>query len=124
MEPGLSPKEFRDAFSEMAAVRYDFGWMLVSGDRPAGAIFAIGILGLLFIADTVWFPWATPRQKIETMVHWINEMRRDMKIIEFARPEDKRFWEHIAKHGIMRRVGTVHDVYGQPSPLFESRVRQ
>ena len=76
----------------------------------------------LVVGDIVWFPWSSPRQRIESAVNFFNEARKEIAFMEYARKQDKRFFEMIAKHGIMRRVGTSHNIYPDgPATVFETR---
>jgi hypothetical protein len=41
--------------------------------------------------------------------------------MEFAQESEKKFFETLCKHGIMRRVGTSNVVYrGEPAAVFET----
>ena len=76
----------------------------------------------MIIGDMLWMPWASKRNKIEAAVHFFNTIRADIPMVEYANLEAKPFFEMIAKHGIMRRVGTSHNVYpGEPTAIFETK---
>ena len=121
---------FKARFTE-ETVNYDGAWTLSvpTQTRPVGVILGFWpnrheSSPYMIVGDMVWFPWATGRNKIETAVHFFNEMRNDLPFMEFAAPEHKDFFVTIAKHGIMRRVGTSYNVYpDQATSVFETRAR-
>jgi hypothetical protein len=127
-KPEMPAPAFKEAFYGHVARMYDDAWVLYATSQrgayePVGyvAVTTTKVAQPLFIADTIWFPWASSRNRIESMVNWINEMRRDNLITEYAQMKDKRFFEHICRHGIMRRVGTKHGLYPDgPAAEFES----
>lgn len=67
--------------------------------------------------DAQWFPWASTREKIEHSVNFFNEIRKLIYMVFYCSYEDKAFYEHIAKHGIIRRVGTLYGF--SRSPMWE-----
>jgi hypothetical protein len=79
---------------------------------------------MLFIGSAIWFKWASSRNKIETAVHALNELRKEYIVLLHSNMKDKEFYVNIAKHGVIRRVGTVYDVYDDgPAALFQTRKR-
>jgi len=119
----LSPQEFRDAFSNEVTQAYHAIWTLLA-DKPVGMVFGFWAHPLpklapyLILDRVVWFDWATPRTRVEGAVNFLNETRQDFPMIGFAEGDDKRFFEMICKHGIIRRVGTSHNL---SKAVFETR---
>ena len=79
-------------------------------------------------ADIIWFRWSTPRKILETYVNFVNEVRKTVydesgnnMILEFAAEKDQAFFDHVCKYGIMRRVGTSHEIYDGKCLIYESR---
>jgi len=96
-------------------------------ETPKGRI-PVGVVGgrftgpLLFLGSMIWFPWASKRNIYESVVNTLNELRKEYLILFHSSMEDKEFYVNVARHGIIRRVGTVHDVYEDgPAALFETR---
>lgn len=94
------------------------------GKRPAG----IALLhqpdkraGVLWMADVIWFPWASSRNKLESIVNFMNSMRKQWLIFEFAIPAETPFFDHVCRYGVMRRAGTVFDLYTEPASVFQTR---
>lgn len=125
----MDAEAFREVFREYILKNYDAAWIFEaetkSGYRPVGVFCGHILRKVLFVADVIWFPWASKRNKLETTLHFINEIREHLVVMEFAKQNDKKHWEHICKYGVMRRVGTVNDLAatGEPIALFQSRAR-
>ena len=122
-----TPHEFHEAFIDWYS-SHDYAWMLHApcGDeqRPVGLALgrdmpvgypAIGVVGI------EWFPWATPRRRLEAAVALFNTVRREAPLMIPCEHQDVRFFTHLARYGILRRVGTVHDVRKEPVALFQTR---
>lgn len=117
-EHDMTPPEFRDAFINHAQLYYDDIWVFYANSlrreyEPVGFVGTsrTKVRQPVFIVDTIWFPWASPRNRVESMVNWLNERRKEDIVTEYAQMKDKAFFEHICRHGIMRRVGTKHNFY-------------
>ena len=68
--------------------------------------------------------WASSRNKIECAIHALNELRKEYILLLHSNMNDKEFYVNIAKHGVIRRVGTIYDVYDDgPAALFQTRKR-
>jgi hypothetical protein len=126
----LSPAEFKEAFEKEVLDNYHGVWTLLAQDpkRPIG--FVLGFFShpnpakapFMIVGDMIWMPWATPRNRLEAAVSFFASARKEMPMMEFASEDSKRFFEVIARHGVMRRVGTSHNVYtGAPAAVFETR---
>lgn len=126
---GLDKQAFRDAFAEHLVGTYGQAWTLFSetpeGRHASGMVFGWPLLGrVLIIGDMVWFPWATKRNVLTAAVNFVNALRDDLLILEFARQKDVPFFERLTEYGLMRRVGVVHDLYKEPAMLFQSQTPQ
>lgn len=129
----MTADAFREAFETNLIGKFHGAWTLFAevpnrGEMPVGAVLGFWPhpdaerMPFMIVGEMVWFPWATPRNCVETAVHFFNVIRRDIPMVEYAASEDKRFFEMIAKHGVMRRVGTSYNVYaGEPAAVFETR---
>lgn len=124
------PTKFLEAFTEHATPRYDVGYTLVAKPpgkevMPVGLVFAIKPFfqqPVLWIGDFIWFPWASPRNKLETSVHFLNQMRKEWTVIGFAEPDVIPFFEHICRYGVSRRAGTLFDLFEEgPRGVFQTR---
>lgn len=75
------------------------------------------------VANVRWLPWATARNKVETTVNFLNEMRRDMVLEIVAQQADWKFYEHMARYGLLRPVGTFFERFedGSPARIWQTR---
>lgn len=117
---GLEPKEFNETVLSVLEQNYDYGWAFVKKGKPIGFLFGSIAHGMTFLSDAVWIK-ATPRNKLESIVNICNTLRKGMKFIFICDQKDKDFYVHVAKHGIIRRVGHINDISDQPMIQFESK---
>lgn len=131
----LTADQFKAEFEMVVLTRYHGSWTLFAdsakGFLPIGMVFAFYshtdplLAPFMIIGDIVWFPWATARNRVESAVNFFNKTRTDIPMVDYAYGEvNKRFFETISKHGIMRRVGTTFNVVkGEPVAIFETIAR-
>jgi hypothetical protein len=129
----MDKESFKQAFGERLLVRYDIEWTLLAdtprGFIPVGMVLAFNghkdasISPFFVIGDIIWFPWATRRNIVESAVNFFNVARREASFIDYAHgPTNRRFFEMLAQHGIMRRVGTTYSIVrNEPVAIFETR---
>jgi hypothetical protein len=129
----MTVDEFKAEFLAAVTTRYHGAWTLF-GETGKGFIPVGCILGFyshplpdwspfMIVGDMVWMPWATTRNKIESAVHFFAHIRKEIAMVDYAYGEtNKRFFEVIARHGVMRRVGTMLNVVkNEPVAVFETR---
>jgi len=126
LEEGLSPADFQGIMSEYLSNQYDEAYVIEApthkGRFPVGIVFANYMGIFLSPVGATWFSWASNRNKIEGMIEFINEMRKDSLLLGYCTESDKKFFEYIARHGIIRRVGKISGIYEhEDAPLFQSR---
>ena len=100
-----TPEEFIADFYDYVMKLYNGQFTMIAetskGQIPVGIAMMIQPVkekNLLFIGDLLWFPWASARNKLESTVHLLNALRPDWLVIEFARQQDKEFFNHICKY--------------------------
>jgi len=125
-----TPEAFTEAFGEHIALRFQRAYTLIAtppgkDTMPVGVVFGIVPFyqkQVMWLGDFIWFPWASPRNKLETTVHFLNQMRKQYTIIGFCEPEAINFFEHICRYGVLRRAGTVFDFFEEgPRGIFQTR---
>ncbi len=133
VDTGMQPDQFKQTFETTVLTRYHGAWTLFAeskkGFLPVGIVFAFyshaehPLSPFMIIGDMVWFPWATPRNKIESAVNFFDQIRKTVPMVDYAHGDtNKRFFETICRHGIMRRVGTTFNIVrGEPTAVFETR---
>lgn len=58
--------------------------------------------GTLGEPHVFWFPWATKRNKVETVLKFLTEMRRDMTLAIFVREEFVPFFDRMKEYGVIK----------------------
>lgn len=85
---------------------------------------------ILQTENLIWFPWSTKRSILESYVSFIANFRKEIHegsgknyvILEFAMEKDQKYFDHVCRYGVMRRVGTSLEVYPDAkSCIYESR---
>lgn len=132
---GMSADQFKEAFEAIVLTRYHGAWTLSAqtarGIIPVGMLFAFyshsepHLSPFMIIGDLVWMPWASRRNKIESAVNFFNSIRNEIPMVDYAYGEtNKKFFEMIARHGVVRRIGTTYNVVkGEPVAVFETIAR-
>jgi hypothetical protein len=123
--PGMKSQEFAEVFVDHLLANFTDAWIAeaetLEGFKPAGLIIVWTRGRVIEIGDMVWFPWASARNTLESVVKFMDQLRRDFVVLEFARIEDKKFFERVAAHGVMRKIGHAHSIYPNgPAVLFET----
>lgn len=131
-EPGMTAEQFKVAFQTRVTTHYHGAWTMFAETRkgfmPVGMAFAFyshpdeTLAPFMIIADIVWFKWASARNKIESAVNFFKKV--GIPMVDYAVGEvNRRFFEVLAQHGVVRRVGTTFTVVrGEPVAVFETRV--
>jgi hypothetical protein len=133
-DTGMDAAAFRETFQAEVIRRYHAAWTLFAlvqgrGFIPVGMVFAFhshfehAKSPFMIVGDIVWFPWSTPRNRIEAAVNFVNVIRKSVPLMDYAYGDNnKRFWNMVAKHGLVQRVGTTFNVVkGEPVAIFETR---
>jgi hypothetical protein len=120
---------FRQAFVAEVHGKYDAVWTLFAmtgkGFAPVGIVFGawMPLAPIVLIAGIAFFPWATRRNIVEAAVNFFAGVRKQVRVMGYARPEHKRLYEVCCAHGIMRRVGTSQIVFPDtPAAVYEAKV--
>lgn len=120
----LTAKEFKIEITELMLNSYSGVYVCLANTKqgfvPVGVIPVAGIYLGWMIGDVRWFPWASTRNIIESFVNFINEMKKEVYLLGYCSDKDKDFFVYMAKHGIIRRVGSINPK-DKHLKLFESR---
>lgn len=121
----LRPADFEEAFLEHVGANFNGGWVAEKDGTPLGLILGWVRGRVIEVGDMIWFPWASARNVYEAVVRYMDDMRGDYVVLEFARLKDKKFFERVASHGIMRKVGHAHSIYPDgPAVIFETKGKE
>ncbi len=103
---------------------------------PVGVCFAWLRGRIIEIASIVWFSWSSDRNRWEAAVNFFDSMRKSVfdeekdivdptryfLVLEYAKFEDKRFFERMSDQKIMRKIGHIIDLYPDRNcVMFQTR---
>lgn len=125
LEEGMDAATFQEVATARMLSLYSHAWTLEEqthkGRIPVGIVCGIDCGRYIVVGDTRWFPWASKRNRIEGIVRFVNVMRREMRLVWHAEPENRDFSDHIMRHGIARRVGTLHELEPGSCAFYQSK---
>ena len=128
----MSKDDFLDRFEREIRENYAAAWTLFAetgkGFIPVGLVLGFWshpnprFSPFMIVGDMIWFPWSSPRNRIESAVCFFHRIRHEIAMVEYAEERFKRFFEMICQHGVMRRIGTSYNVYpGAATAVYETR---
>lgn len=112
--PGdLTQFDFRDRIEELFR-QHEF--YVFSGLRK-GAVVPIGMATVdrefhRIEPQVDWFSWATPLNKLETMLRFIEDMRATNLVVFFADVETHKLCKHLARYGVLKGPKNVDNWFG------------
>lgn len=70
-----------------------------------------------------WFPWASPRDKLECVVTYLHVRRQTDKLIIYSNMSDANFFKRASMYGVIRRVGDFNSFFerGDTVAVWESK---
>lgn len=133
LQDTMEVAEFNAAIEREVAENYQGAWCLFAetkrGFMPVGVVLGFyshpnpRLAPFMIIGDMIWFPWSSARNRVESAVHFFHRIRQDIPMVEYANEDAKRFFEVLAAHGVVRRVGTSFNVYpGVATAVFETGI--
>ncbi len=112
MPAGLGPQSFRPAIEALVG-SVDHEWVLESNRELAGVVLAREVCaGRSIEAQVDWFPWATPRQKLEAIGGFFREATKHFQVFVVSRPEHRAFWLRFCRYRLLRNGCTVVNHFG------------
>ena len=132
VQEGLSPEEFKGDLLTRTAQNINAGGDLFTllahttkGILPVGII-SIAISEAPFTIrqispHVVWMPWASGRNKLETILKFLVAAKEEGKPIITAREPDWNFFNRLCNYGVIRPVGKLRGHYsdGGDARLYE-----
>jgi len=125
IERDLGPKDFDREFRASAGGSTIFFTLLAPVD---GKVIPIGLVGAEVRGKTMephaaWFKWASPRNKLTSLVNIGNEIRKVFTILVVAKEDSRAMYVQLCRYGLGRQVGKIHDYFedGDTVSLFQSR---
>ena len=87
---------------------------------PVGFVL-MNITGTMLEPHAFWFPEATPRIKLETILGWLIDYKARYRLFIWVRQKDWKFYDHLCKYGVVRTVGKYRKFFddGEDAFLFQ-----
>lgn len=94
-----------------------------TGDHPIGVVGLNTSNNYHVELSFFWLPTASARNKLESSIRFLMELRKTHMAFFFAPFGGKRFYTHLCKYGVLRRVGTSEHHFGQDAhaAVFQTR---
>lgn len=92
------------------------------GVMPVGLI-TVQYADRLAFPHVYWFPWCTPRNKVEIGVRFFIQLKKNhLVLVTTDDGPDMKYFSHLCDYGLLRAVGKIRDYYaeGQGAMLFQS----
>jgi hypothetical protein len=129
LPPDLDPSQFREQITALLAALVEAGGavlMFVNKDE-----IPIGMVGVTYgktqdriraFPHAVWFQEGTARQRLEVSLRFLLNLKKTHLVVIECMEADWRFFQHLCKYGVLRRVGTIRDAYGEGkrSAIYQS----
>ncbi len=115
MPADLSPGMFQHAIIElMGAPPVSYDW-IVDVDKPVALFLGNPIAagrGVEVQAD--FFPWATPRQKMEATAAFLREVPRrfELQVFFFSDEANEPFFQRFCRYRMLRKAGRITNHFG------------
>ena len=86
------------------------------GDTPGHGRIPVGVVtleyhGKIAYPHALWFPDASPRNKLEIGLAFFLELKKDHTGMVFSAAENEGYFNHLCTYGLLRKVGKVRDWY-------------
>lgn len=113
----LSEVAFTNKVMEFLGIA-DLDWIVEArhkeGIRPVGLVLAYAMLDGRRIEPHIdWFPWATPRNKLEGMAAYLRDVSKQYKILVYVKTDETLMWERLTKYRILCRACKIRDHYSR-----------
>lgn len=98
-------------------------WMMIAADqRPVGIVMAYPRSLTTMEPHVRWFPWATPRNRLECSLRFVERERKKSNLFLITKPEERKFWQVLCRYGVLRPIGKVYNHYavGDTVDLWQS----
>lgn len=68
--------------------------------------------GRLAQPHVIWYPEASPRNRLEVLVMFLRDLKKDYQVLVISNQGDVSFFRHLGKYGLLRAIGTFRDFFG------------
>ena len=115
-----------------ARLRFTAGTFILVAPLGQRGMTPVGIASLWWAVQNVpttrhihvnWFPWATTRNRLETLANVVYRLRAQWELWSIVRQKDVKFFDALCALGLGRRMGTFKNYFakGEDGAMFQSR---
>ena len=127
---GFDQEEFTNQVNDLFAQILQTGGSIImlcapiqdKGPSPVGLI-VMSYFEDVGYPHVQWFNWATTRTKIETIVSFIQDIRKHTPILITAKEVDAPFFSHLSRYALVRRVGTIKERFGSEDGFLYQSIK-
>lgn len=124
----ISPEDFHGKTMEYISTHCDYAWVLKAsthkGFIPVGFVYGVECDKYINVLAVDWFEWASPRNKLETILKFIVVNQKSRVFASLAGKDEKRFHERLCQYGVLHRAGTFEDIEEGKTPFFQTRLKR
>ncbi len=111
----LSKEAFAEKMVEILGA-VDLDWIIEiegeNGLRPIGIVLGVfRAAGRAVEPHVDWFPWATPRNKMEGAAQFLHDVGKTYKVFLYIESENALFWDRIWKYRILKKGCKINDYF-------------
>lgn len=107
----LNQVEFKVLMSRLlGSARFAWTMIAPNGD-PVGVCRAHDLTERVIEPHVRWFPWATPRNKLECALRLLQREKRNKTLFLITDPKNRKFWHNLQRYGVLRPIGQVYNFY-------------
>lgn len=66
----------------------------------------------------IWFPWATPRNKLEGTIFFIQELKKRLPILIIAKESDAHFFSHLSRYALLSKGCKINKHFGNENGVL------
>jgi hypothetical protein len=117
LQHGLSREDFQERILTIVG-GHDLDWIAEvhtdGGLRPVALFVADYRFGGYAVEPHVrWFPWASPRNKLEIGVKFMMEVGKMTKVFIYPPNSDGKLWERVWRYKVLKKGCKISDCYGK-----------
>lgn len=122
MAEGADQKEFNDGMAyiieDMIKSPDDLFYLVEAYNGPKKNTVPVGLIVVNFMQGAAWplarwFSWATPRNKIEASVVFLEELQRESPIMIIGDDKATKFLSHLGRYGLLSRSKALNGFHGE-----------
>lgn len=124
IEDGLTKEEFTERFLQLMEYLDDERVLHAPNDNaPTDEPVPVGLVvihgkGKVIEPHVEWLPWATKRNKLETMLAFLREIGKTRKVFAFVSPDARPFYLQMCRYGVLTSGCKILDYFGKGKHVY------